>query len=101
MPSPDLEREPNGGYGAAWGLNPYELRPGGTDPTNIDDTEARDWLATLALKTSTTRDGVLIVTYSQNRCADWQGPFDDGSYFCTATLPPEPGTHRGWRPRRR
>lgn len=76
-------------YYSAWNLNPYALRPDGTDPDVLDDTYARDWLATLTLKTATTIDGILIQTYNHNRCADedWEGPFADGSYSCATPGP--------------
>lgn len=76
-----------------WGLNPLELRPDGQDATELDDTFARDWLATLTLKTATTIDGIYIQTYNHNRCADggWEGPLEDGSWVCTTLKPPEIG----------
>lgn len=69
------------GYGG-WGMNPRMLRPDGTDPTVLDDTYARDWLATVAIKMSTTRDGVPINVINHSRCLEWTGPAADGSYTC-------------------
>lgn len=96
MPAGDGERDPElddsplpDGGAAAWGLNPYALRPDGTDPTNIDHTFARDWLATLTLKTATTIDGIYIHTYNHNRCAAWEGPLEDGAWRCTSNRPPD------------
>lgn len=69
----------HGGYG----FGPRELRPDGTDPTNLDDTYAREWLAAVATKMSTTRDGVPINNINHSRCLEWAGPHDDGSWTCT------------------
>lgn len=76
-----------------WGLNPYALRPDGEDESELDDTYARDWLATLTLKTATTIDGIYIRTYNHNRCVEgaWEGPFADGSYRCEQLDPPSVG----------
>jgi hypothetical protein len=74
-------------------MNPYQLRPDGSDSSNLNDTFARDWLATLTLKTATTRDGVLINTYNHNRCQHWEGPFENGSYRCTEVGAPFSGWH--------
>lgn len=84
----DIEDE-NYGYSlGGWGLNPLALRPDGTDPTDVDDTFARDWLGTAAMKFSTTRDGIPISTSNFSRCVTWDGPFDDGTYRCTEQGPP-------------
>ena len=86
----DFADEPVGQQGiVGWGLNPYELRPDGADPSVLDDTLARDWLATLTLKTATTIDGILINTYNHNRCLQWEGPNDDGVSRCVAMAPPD------------
>lgn len=76
-----------------WGLQPYALRPDGTDPTNVDDTFARDYIAAYAIKTATTRTGILISAYDHNRCADdgWEGPFEDGSFRCVSPTAPVAG----------
>ncbi len=82
----------NFGFGLdGWGINPLALRPDGADPTVLDDTLARDWLAAAALKFSTTRDGVPIQLSNHNRCADgaWEGPYDDGSWRCTTMSAPD------------
>lgn len=76
----------NYGFGlGGWGINPLALRPDGTDPEELDDTNARDWLATYNLKFSTAINGIPIHIFRHNRCADgaWEGPFDDGTYRCT------------------
>jgi len=71
------------GFGAGgFGLNPHEQRPDG-------DLLARDWLATAAMKTSTTREGIPIFPYQRNRCGAWAGPADDGTYRCTDVVEPE------------
>ncbi len=96
MVSPDLSNEPfSFDPIATWGMNPLLLRPDGTDESNLDHTFARDWLATLTLKTATTRDGVLINTFNANRCEEgrWEGPFADGSYRCAQPGPPHTGWH--------
>lgn len=91
-PSADLSDEPVGSSDgvAGWGFNPHALRPDGTDPEDLDDTYARDWLATLVLKTATTIDGILIQTYNHSRCLSWEGPDDEGRYLCTALGPHDP-----------
>jgi len=53
-----------------WGFQPYELRPGGTDPLSPDDTFAREFVGGAALKTSTTIAGVQIFPFAANRCAE-------------------------------
>lgn len=78
------------GYGG-WGWSPVELRPDGTDPTDIDDTYARDWLAGVATKMATTRDGVPINDMTRSRCEAWVGPHDDGSYTCVEKGGPKLG----------
>lgn len=75
------EQDWTGWYGG-WGFNPRLLRPDGTDPEQIDHTFARDWLASVALKMSTTRDGVPINVINHSRCVDWAGPHEDGTYTC-------------------
>lgn len=84
----DIEDE-NYGYSlGGWGLDPYALRPDGTDPTRLDDTFARDWLGIAAMKFSTTRDGIPISTANYSRCLAWSDPADDGSRWCTEQGPP-------------
>ncbi len=84
----------NYGFGlGGWGFDPYALRLDGTDPTSLDDTQARDWLATMAVKFATTRDGVPINTYEHNRCLEWEGPAEDGAYRCLAMGEPVYGWH--------
>lgn len=73
-----------------WGLNPLALRPDGTDPTQLDHTYARDWLAASVLKTATTRTGVPIQMSNQSRCAEWQA-LDDGTHRCLSLGVPEAG----------
>ncbi len=79
---------PVGSADDAWGIHPFDLRPGGTDPERIEDTMARDYIAALVLKTATTINGVVVQPFHKNRCADdgWTGPHADGSYDC-----PRPG----------
>lgn len=69
-----------GGYGLA----PNTLRADGTDLTNIDHTRARDWLGALALKTTTTINGVPFALYNKNLCppGDWRGPDSMGRFHC-------------------
>jgi hypothetical protein len=74
-----------------FGVNPYELRPDGTDPTVLDDTRARDWIATIALKTSTTRGHVPIDTFNHNHCLEWEAPGPDGSSRCLQQGEPTEG----------
>jgi hypothetical protein len=73
-----------GGYG----LVPGMLRPGGTDPDDVDHTLTRDWLATVAMKATTTINGVPFAIYNKNLCATdgWRGPDARGRYYC-----PNPG----------
>lgn len=78
------------GYGG-WGWSPVELRPDGTDPTDVNDTYARDWIAGVVTKMSTTRDGVPINDMNWSRCTEWVGPADDGSHTCVAKGPPTIG----------
>ena len=75
--------------GSVWNLNPLALRPDGVDPTNIDDTFARDWLSVITLKSATQIDGILIRTMNHNRCLEdaWEGPLEDGSYRCAEIGP--------------
>lgn len=76
-----------GGYG----IDPYALKPGGTDRSDPDQTWAREWLATVAMKHSTTRDGITISIALSNACAAWDGPDAAGRYRCaTPTAPPDP-----------
>jgi hypothetical protein len=72
-------------FEGGWGFNPQELRPDGTDPTNIEHTNARDWISAAGLKTATTVNGVPIVVINKNLCAEdgWRGPDNRGRYFCT------------------
>lgn len=70
-----------GAYGG-WGFNPRMLRPDGTDPTDLDHTYARDWLGSVAVKMSTTRDGVPINVMNHSRCLEWVGPHEDGTFTC-------------------
>lgn len=78
------------GYGG-WGWGPLELRPDGTDPNDINDTYARDWLAGVATKMATTRNGVPINDMTRSRCEEWAGPHEDGSYTCIAKGGPKLG----------
>lgn len=78
------------GYGG-WGFNPLELRPDGTNPDDLDDTYARDWLAAVVLKMATTRDGVPINAMNHSRCLEWVGPHADGSYTCVENGTPALG----------
>lgn len=76
----------NFGFGlGGWGMNPHDLRPDGTDPENLDDTMARDWMGVFVLKFSTEINGIPIHIFDHDRCHDgaWEGPYDDGSYRCT------------------
>lgn len=81
-----------------WGYPPNDLRPGGTDRNDPEQTYARDWIAALTLKTATRIDGVLINHYNRNLCSDdlWQGPDEHGRYYCKQPLfedggPPDDG----------
>jgi hypothetical protein len=73
-----------------WGLNPTDLRPDGEDPTVLDDTKARDWLAAATMKFSTTRDGVFIAMHNYNRFSAWE-TLPDGRELCTQLEVPTPG----------
>jgi hypothetical protein len=73
------------------GLNPVQLRPDGSDPTSLDDVQARDWLGAVTLKTATTITGVPVNFMNHSRCLDWAGPASDGAYTCTANGWPTPG----------
>lgn len=87
----DIEDE-NYGYGlGGWGIQPYDLRPDGTDPTDADDTWARDWVGAMAIKFSTTRDGIPISVANFNRCTEWETPAADGSSRCLSMDPPTYG----------
>jgi hypothetical protein len=78
----DIEDE-NFGFGYdSWGLDPFALRPDGSDPDELDHTFARDWLAVATLKPATTMDGVPIDTYNRNRCTQWDGPDESGAHWC-------------------
>lgn len=82
------------GYGyTGWGLNPMHLRPDGSDPGNLDDTKARDWLGGIAMKTATTKDGVSITMANRSRCVEgaWEDPDGDGSFRCTQMEAPVGG----------
>ena len=72
----------------AWGFQPYELRPDGTDPSRLDDTYARDYIGALALKTATQYDGIPISPFITNRCAEgaWE-ELADGRSRCTRLGP--------------
>jgi len=78
------------GYGG-WGMSPVALRPDGSDPTNLDDTYARDWLGGVVTKMSTTRNGVPINNMNYSRCEAWVGPADDGSWTCVKNGKPRLG----------
>lgn len=84
----DLDDENYGYPLGGWGINPYALRPDGTDPTRVGDTLARDWVGTMAIKFSTTRDGVPISVANHSRCLSWSGETDDGSLRCLEMGPP-------------
>lgn len=98
MPSDEPDSNGNGVYDIAdenygyplggWGIDPYALRPDGTDPDNVDDTFARDWVGTMAIKFSTTRDGVPISVADHSRCLAWSEPGDDGVRRCVEQGPP-------------
>ncbi|MES2642905.1 MAG: hypothetical protein V4850_25700 [Myxococcota bacterium] len=79
-------------YGS-WGLNPLHTRLDGTDATVLDDTFARDWLAAIAMKMATTRDGIGILMANHSRCAAdaWDDLDGDGTYRCTRTENPTAG----------
>ncbi len=76
---------PVGTSADAWGFNPTDLRPDGSDPTVLDDLRARDYIAAYALKTATTIDGVVVWPFDNNRCDedDWEA-LDDGRSWCEA-----------------
>ncbi len=78
------------GYGG-WGWGPLELRPDGTDPNDVNDTYARDWIAGVVTKMATTRDGVPINDMTYSRCLSWAGPHDDGSWTCIENGGPKLG----------
>lgn len=69
-----------GGYG----LNPNTLRADAAEPIDVNDYRARDWLATMAVKTTTNLNNVPFVLYNHNTCpvGGWQGPDAKGRYFC-------------------
>jgi hypothetical protein len=75
-----------------FGLNPVDLRPDGVDPSALDDTYARDWLAAVVLKTSTTRNGVPVMFSNHNRCTEgaWSQSAD-GTWTCARMDPPTEG----------
>lgn len=58
-----------------WGLNPMLDGPGGWDL-------GRAYLAALALKTSTTITGIIVMPQTHNRCTRWSEPGADGSSDC-------------------
>jgi hypothetical protein len=71
-----------GGVGApagvsinGWGLNPTATRPDG-------DTMERDFLAAVAMKSSTTITGIYVWPFQKNRCAAWSDADADGSSTC-------------------
>ena len=75
------------GFGSGgFGLDPHDTRPDG-------ESLARDWLATMTMKVSTTIDGLPIVVAQRSRCADdaWSGPDEAGSYRCGTMDAPEGG----------
>jgi hypothetical protein len=78
---------------AGVGLNPTALRPDGTDPSDPDQTLARDWLAADALKTATTINGIYVTYINHNVCtADgWSDPDAEGVSLCRERAAPEPG----------
>jgi hypothetical protein len=80
-----------------WGLPPLELRPDGSDPSNPDDTFARDYVAAVVLKTSTRRNGVIVSFDNHDRCRDgaWAGPDERGRWRCTDMGPPTAGWSDG------
>lgn len=86
---------PVGSSDDAWGIHPFDLRPGGLDPLRVEDTMARDYLAALALKTATSINGVVVQPFHRNRCPDdgWVGPKEDGTYDCPR---PGPWSEEGW-----
>lgn len=91
----------DGGHGyGGWGWSPVELRPDGTDPTDVHDTFARDWIPGVVTKLSTTRDGVPINDVNGGRCTEWVEPADDDSHPCVAKGPPTreifTGNHVFW-----
>lgn len=67
-----------------WGLDPRALRPDGTDPADPDHTQAREYVAALAMKVASSRDGVPVAPSNHNRCTSWTGPYADGSSACEA-----------------
>ena len=89
----DLGDENFGWAYLGWGLNPTELRPDGTDPDDPDHTKARDWVAALTTKISTTINGIAIYFYNHNRCEPdgWEGPDARGRYRCASMGPPQSG----------
>jgi hypothetical protein len=83
----------------AFGLNPTELRPDGTDPTELDHTKARDFVAAAITKASSRINGIPITCYNHNRCQEdaWEGPDAEGRYRCTALDRPTMGwMEDGW-----
>lgn len=69
------------------GFVPNQLRPDGTDPSNLDHLFARDWLASAVLKTATTLNGVFVVYNNHSECIEWVGPDEEGAYTCVAEGP--------------
>jgi len=74
-----------------FGLDPYALRPDGTDQGDPDDTFARDYLGADALKTATTINGILISVANHSRCETWDGPDADGAWRCVESGTPDGG----------
>lgn len=73
---------PNRDYGFGW--HPATLRPDGTDPNNPNDTFARDFIATVTVKTATEIVGVPVSYRNANLCSadQWQGPDAKGRFYC-------------------
>lgn len=75
------------GFGSGgFGLDPHGTRPDG-------ESLARDWLATMTMKVSTTEDGLPIIVSQRSRCADdaWTGPDAEGAWRCGRMGAPEGG----------
>lgn len=74
-----------GGYG----IDPYALKPGGTDVADPTQTYAHEWWATVSMKHSTTRNGIVISPVFKNKCAPegWVGPDAEGRYKCVSPRP--------------
>jgi hypothetical protein len=84
-----------------WGFNPQDLRPDGDDPLDLEHTFAREWIAAMALKTTTNISGVPVVIYNRNLCTEdqWRGPDSIGRYYCQPAFFDEthnPPDHTRW-----